>query len=127
MLSSIPPVFPILKQPGLIPPTCSGGGTQNSPQLRKISRSWSLANGLRAYRGWANDGNALLIRPLNQPSCVGFRDALSNDGNGADLEEHRGTVELSLTEIPNTLNLCGILCLGERGDVNVPLMGVEQG
>lgn len=40
----------------------------------------------RAYRSRANDGDTLLVCHFDELSCQGFWDALSNDGNGTDLD-----------------------------------------
>ena len=41
------------------------------------------------YRGWADDGDALLVRHLDDLAGLSLGDSFSDDGDGSDLESTR--------------------------------------
>ena len=86
MLSNIPPVFPILKQPGLIPPTCRHTQSHYNRLLNKAKHCVDVYGG-GYYCGWSNDGDSQSVRLLDQFLCLVFWNSLCYDGHRAELQE----------------------------------------
>lgn len=92
MLSSIPPVLPILKQPGLMPPTWETRFKVRQQDRNELTNKhrytpkqkyvWSEAT----YCCRANDGDTFLISNLDQFPGLSFWDAFGYDGNCVNLK-----------------------------------------